>query len=322
MKQVLTKAGQIGVWLLLTICLHNSLFAQFITGRWYGVSPITQAPGYHLTSSEPAGDVLEIAGVDSSKITGYTYHYYWFRGNFYYCIKSLECTYEAARNEWTIRETGVKDNHLFAAHYTCLHTYHLTYSTINNKDSLNGTWSAASFEDCGSGTGRFARTRPVIREIKGAWDSIEAVTHIITLPRQELSVRKDLSQLVSQDKLKKEQAYQQMLLRTRTVATSIPLQSPAIKVEIWDNGVIDGDNISLYFNKELIVNRKRITAVPVVIELQAVPGQENELIMYANNLGDIPPNTAMMRVYANGKQYVVEISSDERSNGIIRFTLE
>lgn len=321
MKQEIGCVRRLLVLLILTILLHSGSKAQFVTGRWYGNSPITQAPGYHLSATEPSGDVLDISGVDSARISGSLYHYYWFRGSFYYCIKSLECTYDAKHNEWLIKETAVKDNHLFPAHYTCLHTYRLAYSNVNGKDSLNGAWTAASFDDCGSGVGLFARTRPVIREVKGGWDSVQALLNIMPAAQPASSVRNDLPQMVSQDKLKKEQAYQQMLARSRTVATSIPLQSPAIKVEIWDNGVIDGDNISLYFNKELVVNRKRITAVPIVLELTAVPGQENELIMYANNLGDIPPNTAMMRVHANGKQYVVEISSDEHSNGIIRFTL-
>lgn len=322
MKQVFRKWLYSVVVLLLVAGVSVQAKAQFITGKWYGFSTITQAAGYHMSSSEPAGDILEIAGVDSSKITGLSYQYYWFRGKLYYCIKSLECAFDARANEWVIQETVVKDNHLFSAHYPCLHTYRLHYINRNGKDSLNGSWTAMPFDDCGSGIGRFARSRPVLQQVKNAWDSIEAITHIVSLPKQETSVRNDLPQQISQDKIKKEMAFQQMMSRSRTLMKAIPLQTPVIKVEIWDNGVIDGDNISVYFNKELVVNRKRISAQPIVLELTAIAGQENELIMYANNLGDIPPNTAMMRVYANGKQYEVEMSSDEHSNGIIRFMLE
>lgn len=321
MKQFSGKCMCRLVLLLLTIA-GGQANAQFITGKWYGHSAITQAAGYHVASTEPAGDILEISGVDSAKIGGLSYQYYWFRGKFYYCIKSLECAFDAGAKEWIIRETAVKDNHLFYAHYVCLHTYRLHFTHYDNKDSLNGTWTAASLDDCGSGIGKFARTRPVYTHVKNAWDSIEAITHIVSLPKQENAIRNDLPQQISQDKIKKEMAFQQMMARSRTLIKAIPLQAPSIKVEIWDNGVIDGDNISVYFNKELVVNRKRLTTQPIVLELMAVAGQENELIMYANNLGDIPPNTAMMRVYANNKQYEVEMSSDERSNGIIRFTLE
>ncbi|BAV10365.1 hypothetical protein SAMN05421788_104264 [Filimonas lacunae] len=311
--------GTMLVLMLLTV-VHTAK-AQFITGKWYGVSPLTSSPGYHESSKEPEGDILEIAGVDSNRIHGLSYHYSWVKGKFYYVIKTLECTYNAKDNKWTIQETSIKDNHLHPAEYTCLHTYILTFSTSNQKDSLTGTWTAASADDCGAGVGKFARTKPIFTK-KADADSVEAITHIITLPKDGIDVRKDLAQVVSKDKLKKEAEFQLMLSRSRTLIQSIPLQSPNIKVLIWDNNVLDGDNISLYFNKELILNRKRITAEPIELEIKAVRGQENELIMYANNLGDIPPNTAMMRVYANGKQYEVFMSSDEHSNGIIRFTME
>lgn len=319
MNRLYTSGMGFSVALFVLVLLTGSADAQFITGKWYGVSDITSAPGYHESSKEPSGEILQISGVDSNKIEGLSYHYYWFRGGFYYSIKTLECTYDAKKDEWIIKETAIKDKHLYFAHYDCLHTYLLKFSTHNQKDSLTGTWSAASFDDCGAGTGRFTRTKPVITA-EGGRDSVEAMLRIVPLKENTSMVRQDLTQAVSKEQLKKEVAYQQMMSRTRTLIKAIPLQTPDIRVEIWDAGVIDGDNISVYFNKELIINRKRIAADPLVINLKAVPGQENELIMYANNLGDIPPNTAMMRVYANGKTYEVEMSSDEKSNGIIRFT--
>jgi hypothetical protein len=45
----------------------------------------------------------------------------------------------------------------------------------------------------------------------------------------------------------------------------------------------------------------------------------NELIMYAENLGTIPPNTALMVVKDGKKQYNVHITSDTEKNGTIYF---
>jgi hypothetical protein len=229
-------------------------------------------------------------------------------------VKDLEYTYDTKTSEWVIKETGVKDNHLFTAHYPCLRTYRLKFITNKQKDSLTGSWTAASFEDCGAGTGSFARTKPASKE-RGHIDSIEALL-------RGVPVRKDLPPVTSKDKMKQEAALQQMISRTKSQIQEISLQTPDIKVEIWDNNMIDGDNISLYFNKELIVNRKRLTADPITVHIKAIPGKDNELIMYANNLGEIPPNTAMMRIYANGKQYDVFMSSDEHTNGMVKFVLQ
>jgi hypothetical protein len=309
------------VLIALTSLCNPAAKAQLITGKWYGTSDITRAPGYHLSSTEEKGDILQLSRADANSLSGISYHYYWFRGNFYYYVKNLEYTYDTKTSEWVIKETGVKDNHLFRAHYPCLRTYRLKFITNKQKDSLTGSWTAASFEDCGAGTGSFARTKPASKE-KGHPDSIAAMLVAVPVSSNKNEVGKDLPQVVSKEKVKQEAALQQMLARRRTQVQEINLQTPDIKVEIWDNNMVDGDNISLYFNKELIVNRKRLTADPITVHIKAIPGKDNELIMYANNLGEIPPNTSMMRIYADGKQYDIFMSSDEHTNGMVKFVLQ
>ena len=295
--------------------------AQLITGKWYGTSDITSAPGHHLSSREEKGDILQISGVDSNSLAGVSYHYYWFRGNFYYSSNIVACTYDAKASEWIIKEIGMRDNHLYTAHYSCLRTYRLKLVTHSQKDSLTGSWTATSFDDCGAGVGRFTRAKPESNG-KGHIDSIEAMLRLVSTPAKTNEVQKDLPQMSTKESAKQDAALQQMLTRTRTQVKKISLQTPDVKVEIWDNNVIDGANISLYFNKELIVNRKRLTAQPITLNIKAIPGKDNELIMYANNLGDIPPNTAMMRIYTNGKQYDVFMSSDEHTNAMVKFVLQ
>jgi hypothetical protein len=41
--------------------------------------------------------------------------------------------------------------------------------------------------------------------------------------------------------------------------------------------------------------------------------------MYADNLGSIPPNTALMVITDGEKRYEVRISSDLKKSGTIRF---
>ena len=46
---------------------------------------------------------------------------------------------------------------------------------------------------------------------------------------------------------------------------------------------------------------------------------EHELVMVADNLGRIPPNTSLMIVEAGEKRYDVRITSTEQKNAVIRF---
>jgi hypothetical protein len=48
----------------------------------------------------------------------------------------------------------------------------------------------------------------------------------------------------------------------------------------------------------------------------------HELIMVADNLGDIPPNTSLMVVKAGDKQYEVSIASTEQKNAVVIFKYE
>ena len=46
---------------------------------------------------------------------------------------------------------------------------------------------------------------------------------------------------------------------------------------------------------------------------------DHELIMVAENLGEIPPNTSLMIVTAGDKRYEVRITSTEQKNAMVRF---
>ena len=89
---------------------------------------------------------------------------------------------------------------------------------------------------------------------------------------------------------------------------------------MYDNGDIDGDSVSLFYNGKLLLTHKRLTDKPLSLTLDANTGdQANELTMYADNLGLIPPNTALMIITDGEKRYEVRISSDLKKSGTIRF---
>lgn len=93
-----------------------------------------------------------------------------------------------------------------------------------------------------------------------------------------------------------------------------------LKVDFYDNGEIDGDTISVFYNNQLLLSRRRLTDKPLSIRIRLdTTREENELVMYADNLGSIPPNTALMIVTVGGKRHEVYITSTEKSSGTIRF---
>jgi zinc protease len=70
-----------------------------------------------------------------------------------------------------------------------------------------------------------------------------------------------------------------------------------------------------------VSTKAKLTDKALTFNLKAVKNATNELVMYADNLGTTPPNTALLKVYADGQVYELRIESDEKKNGAIRFNL-
>lgn len=142
------------------------------------------------------------------------------------------------------------------------------------------------------------------------------------LPQKD-TVRKEVSsmkppskkeELVVSSNLKFEQ-------RINTVLKTIHIKNETFTVDFYDNGEIDGDSISVFYNGKLVLSHKRLTNKPITLTLTADPGKPvNELVMYAENLGEIPPNTALMIVHDGDNRYEARITSDTEKNGTIRFS--
>jgi hypothetical protein len=118
--------------------------------------------------------------------------------------------------------------------------------------------------------------------------------------------------------------YQELLSRQSFVAATIPVRGiDSVKVDLYDNGEIDGDSVSLYLNGELLLGHLKLTASPKTLLLpidKSLP--VNKLVLFAENLGRLPPNTALMEVTINGKIYNLFMSTDYKRNAMVEFTLQ
>lgn len=99
--------------------------------------------------------------------------------------------------------------------------------------------------------------------------------------------------------------------RTKVYTKELELENPSIRLEIYDNGEIDGDMISLYLNNKLVLPKVTLTHKAVRLTIELDPSLPfNELSMFAENLGTKPPNTAALIVYDGKTRYETLLSSD------------
>lgn len=109
--------------------------------------------------------------------------------------------------------------------------------------------------------------------------------------------------------------------RTITTAKTFDITSSDITIELYDNAEVDGDKVSLFFNGAKVVNDQPLTAQPLTIKVKGVKGN-NQVVMYAENLGTVPPNTAYLVVKAGGKEYKVQLESDLKQSASINLVLQ
>ncbi len=112
------------------------------------------------------------------------------------------------------------------------------------------------------------------------------------------------------------------ILRTRQneLMKALVVNSGSVEVKLYDNGEIDDDSISVFYDKRLLRSNQRLSTSPIVIHLDLPDdGQDHELVMVAENLGRIPPNTSLMIVEAGEQRFEVRITSNEQKNAVVRF---
>jgi hypothetical protein len=111
--------------------------------------------------------------------------------------------------------------------------------------------------------------------------------------------------------------------RTNELMKFLTVNDPDVTVRLYDNGEIDDDTISIFFDKKLLVSKKRLSASPITVKLKIDDENEvHELVMVAENLGRIPPNTSVMIVDAGDQRFDVRITSTEQKNALVRFKYE
>jgi hypothetical protein len=115
------------------------------------------------------------------------------------------------------------------------------------------------------------------------------------------------------------------VLRTRTnsLVKQFETGPGEIRIDLYDNGEIDGDTVSIYHNNSLVIAHAKLSQKPITLRIAInAANPHHELIMVAENLGSIPPNTSLMIVTAGTKRYQVFITSTEQKNAKVSLDLK
>lgn len=298
--------------------------------------------------------VLELS-IEGTKVSGYSYTY--FQDRAYYVICSLSGELNATTKSLVINETARIKGVTPPGWSDCLQTHILTYKKEGTTEALTGSWRMAPGQigDCGFGSTTLTRrtlstslssynkasnsapfsTSKPAKQTQLAEHNKPKTPLVKNLPKPETPVIEPTlpaSPVIKetpeniQPAMTQKQPEQVMVSdinfekRNNNLLQTIKIMNESIRIDLYDNGVIDGDSISLFFNGKLILSHQRLSEKAISLTLNINTNRQvNDLTMYAENLGEIPPNTALMVVTDGEARYEVPVTSDLKNNGTVRF---
>ena len=107
--------------------------------------------------------------------------------------------------------------------------------------------------------------------------------------------------------------------KVETIQT-LYFKSDSLELVLYDNGEVDGDTVSIVMNGEVIMPRVGLTtnAVKKTIYTRDA-GDSIKIVMYAETLGTLPPNSGLLIVNDGTDRYEIRFSGDMERNAAIVF---
>lgn len=341
-----------GLFLLCSIFCFVSASAQKFSGQWTGSFDEKGRPDLKTDY------VLEIEAKDRS-FEGSSITYFIINGKRYFTICRIKGTIDPLSKTIISTEVERIKANTPPDFKDCFQIHTLTYFKKDSLEQLVGIWKPATPTPGCGGSGTTVLNRKIFQQkklVSAQQNNLaskpqpnnsnpKATTKPSNnIPKasttQQLNNATDKTDLALDDQSKtntmpapsvaekrEENQAEQMIKqgmqkRNNQLYETITLTDPEIEISLYDNAEIDGDVVTVLFNNEVVVSKQTLSNVPIVRKLRAEAGKENLLVMYADNMGRIPPNTALMRIKNGNQIFKVLLSADEKKNATVAFRIK
>lgn len=283
--------------LILLSILYQEILAQNISGKWYG--KITQGPGGYSELYD-----LELNLTQKKSIWGDSNAW---MGNVVRIRIGLSGKMKGDSVNLNESLGWIREDVVPWDWVACIKTYDLVYRIDAAYEYLEGTWSGISKdnpkEDCIPGKVILSR-------------SIEGLNKF-------LEQRKDT--LISTIAQNPEPAapvlvnFNSDFLKTEPKkVTEIDVYNADLQIQLLDYMKPDNDTVSVYLNREILAKNIQISKRPALIKFRIDKRIVlHELLLYAENLGLIPPNTSELILIDGETKHRVMIVSDKQKTAAI-----
>ncbi len=318
-------------------------FAQDITGLWKGTlynDTTKKYLPYEIAISENKG-----------KLSGYTHTFFILDDKEYYGVKKVK----VRKAEGKII---IQDEELIANNYPILPSkgvHMIDILTLEVQDSimlLTGPFSTNRTKEFRPLTGNIRLQRkndcwqsalvPHLEELGLANDLSFVQVERLLGTKTAVTVAPLVAKVTTGKKEKPVLKPQPVITTSPTVISSAPVvilpaadvnkriietiqsvyfKSDSLVLTLYDNGEVDGDTVSVLMNGKVIMPMQGLStkAIRKTIYITKDMPDSIQLIMYAENLGSIPPNTGLLVVHDGEDVYEIRFSGDLQKNAAIVF---
>ncbi|MBS1754184.1 MAG: hypothetical protein KF741_12040 [Ferruginibacter sp.] len=106
--------------------------------------------------------------------------------------------------------------------------------------------------------------------------------------------------------------------RKNSEQSHIVVDTKFINLKVYDNAIVDDDTVSIFYNGKLLLSHQPLTEKAIDIDLTLDENEtRHEIILFAENLGSIPPNTALVVITAGNKRYELFASASLKENAVL-----
>lgn len=141
---------------------------------------------------------------------------------------------------------------------------------------------------------------------------LEQKNAVVIAPSKPVATEQPVTPPTNQDSLK-------LSTRPINILQTIRITTDSVSIELYDDGLIDGDSVSVFSNNQVLLDKVALTDKGTKRTL-AIPSADKEFILalYAENQGTIPPNTGVLIIRADDKRYEIRFTSDTKQSAAVR----
>lgn len=295
---------------ILSISFVSAASAQTVTGKWYGIGNV-DIPG--STNDYMMEFIIKQTG---NSVTGFMN--YFFRDGYF--SNRVTGTYNPRTREMKLKPVPILYHRSVnpGTGVDCIMTGVFTLKVSKAESTLSGSFLSDALHAYTAPPidvkfRKLLKNEPELKErIAQKPLQLEATTvPIETASKAIPEAPKPTFQIKAEKEVK---------MRAKNIVRILDVSDDSVRIDLYDNADLDYDSVSVFYNNKLVEYKQMLDTKKPIQFYVPVDSIEtnNDLVMFAENLGTIPPNSALMIISDKGHRYEIPLTSTYQKNAAVR----